>query len=108
MLFVFPAGRCPSGAVETPARALVAPSAADIDCLLPDGHAALTTNPMGFDLLELRFSPNALVRDGAEPLAQLLEQSFVAAVCQLAPDVAYYTRYGLHLDDAWIEGEVLA
>ena len=72
---------------------------------LSDAHLTLTTNPVGFDLLILRFSSNEYAR-GPETLERRLG-GFTALGLALDACFGFVTLYDAHLERTWLENHVL-
>lgn len=81
----------------------------DAGAWLTDGTLALSTNPMGFDVLIARWSPNVLCRSDtfSEVSMDAIERVAVAAVDGLGVRFGYLSHYSNHLEKDWIEQQVL-
>ena len=77
---------------------------------LADGTIAMSSNPMGFAVMRMRWSANVLCVSEALSDARMASTEAVAsaALDQLQPRFGYLTQYSEQLDDPWIEQRVLA
>jgi hypothetical protein len=76
---------------------------------LPDGTLIMRRNPMGFELLIARWSPNVLCQSDAraDTIMDMVEQLAIAAVDELGVRFGYLSHYSNHLEKDWIEQQAL-
>lgn len=79
----------------------------DVSKALVGGWLRRSKHPMGFCLLELRLSANALIDDGAEAAWDSIERFFALALAELPPLFGAFTTYGTELESSWVEDRVL-